>query len=604
MSESRYIIGIDLGTTNSTVAYVDTQDETPNSQSFKIPQIIAPGEIEASESLPSFLFLPEMSTLGPGSLNLPWNSENAETAVGAYAKKVSSTQPGRVVSSAKSWLCSDNVDRMSAILPAGSQDERKVSPVEACAEYLKHIAAAWDNAIASENEELKIANQQVILTVPASFDAAARELTVLAAEEAGLNITLLEEPQAAFYNWLHEHEDSWRDKVEAGSSILVCDVGGGTTDFSLIGVDDEDGDLSLNRIAVGNHILLGGDNMDITLAYAIQQKLKTRLNPKQMAGLIHSCRQAKEKLCTDPEAQAEKITVLGSGSSLIGGTLSSELTRDEINSLLLDGFTPECEFGVETNKDVRAGLRTFGLSYATDTALTRHLSEFLMKHAPKNEDGSSKLPSAVLFNGGVSKADLLRERIYNVLNSWSEAETEVITGIDPDLAVARGAAWYGFVRRGNSIRIKSGSAHSYYIGIESSMPAVPGFPPPMDALCVVPFGTEDGSSFEVPMENLGLIIGESCQFRFFSSTERQEDQLGILLDEFSLDGLNEMAPMTAMLTDESGESGNIASVRLESELTEIGTLKLWFNEIDSERRWRLEFNLGEESEGSVVEETE
>ena len=226
-----------------------------------------------------------------------------------------------------------------------------------------------------------------------------------------------------------------------------------------------------------------------------------------------------------------------------------------------------------------------------------------MKHAPKNEDGSSNfLPlsySMVAF-----QKLIFRERIYNVLNSWSEAETEVITGIDPDLAVARGAAWYGFVRRGNSIRIKSGSAHSYYIGIESSMPAVPGFPPPMDALCVVPFGTEDGSSFEVPMENLGLIIGESCQFRFFSSTERQEDQLGILLDEFSLDGLNEMAPMTAMLTDESGESGNIASVRLESELTEIGTLKLWFNEIDSERRWRLEFNLGEESEGSEVEETE
>ena len=604
MSESRYIIGIDLGTTNSTVAYVDTQNETPNSQSFKIPQIIAPGETEAAESLPSFLFLPEMSTLGPGSLNLPWNSDDADTAVGAYAKKISSTQPGRVVSSAKSWLCSESVDRMSSILPSGSQDERKVSPVEACAEYLKHIAAAWNYAMAAEDDMLTIANQQVILTVPASFDAAARELTVLAAEEAGLNITLLEEPQAAFYNWLHEHEDSWRDRVEAGSSILVCDVGGGTTDFSLIGVDDEAGDLTLNRIAVGNHILLGGDNMDITLAYAVQQKLKTRLNPKQMAGLVHSCRQAKERLCSNPEAEAEKITILGSGSSLIGGTLSSELTRDEINTLLLDGFTPECDFGVETNKDVRAGLRTFGLSYATDTALTRHLSEFLTKHAPKNDDGSSKLPSAILFNGGVSKADLLRDRIYNVLNSWSEAETEVITGIDPDLAVARGAAWYGFVRRGNSIRIKSGSARSYYIGIESSMPAVPGFPPPMDALCVVPFGTEDGSSFEVPMDNLGLIIGESCQFRFFSSTERQEDPLGILLDEFSLDGLNEMVPMTSMLTDESGESGNIASVRLESELTEIGTLKLWFHEIDSERRWRLEFNLGEESEGSEVEETE
>ncbi|MCM8531066.1 MAG: hypothetical protein NE330_07905, partial [Lentisphaeraceae bacterium] len=317
------------------------------------------------------------------------------------------------------------------------------------------------------------------------------------------------------------------------------------------------------------------------------------------AGLIHSCRQAKEKLCSNPEVEVEKITILGSGSSLIGGTLSSELTREEINQLLLQGFTTTCEFGSETNKDVRSGLRTFGLSYATDTALTRHLSEFLAKHAPKNESGETVLPSAILFNGGVSKADLLRDQIFNVLNSWSERETEIITGIDPDLAVARGAAWYGFVRRGNSIRIKSGSAHSYYIGIESSMPAVPGFPPPMDALCVIPFGTEDGSSFEVPMENLGLIIGEACQFRFFSSNERNEDELGILLDEFSLDGLNEMPAMTSMLTDDSGETGNIASVKLQAEFTEIGTLKLWFHEIDSDRRWKLEFNLGEQESGAA-----
>ncbi|MCM8536877.1 MAG: Hsp70 family protein [Lentisphaeraceae bacterium] len=599
MSESRYIIGIDLGTTNSTVAYVDTQDETPLSQSFKIPQIIAPGEVEASHSLPSFLFLPEQSTLAPGSLNLPWSVDEVDATSGQYAKKLSSTQPGRVVSSAKSWLCSENVDRMAAILPAGTQDSRKASPVEACAAYMQHIAAAWNYKMAQDDESLKISEQQVILTVPASFDAVARELTVLAAEEAGLNVTLLEEPQAAFYNWLHEHEDSWREKVNAGESILVCDIGGGTTDFSLIGVEDEGGDLNLKRIAVGNHILLGGDNMDITLAYAIQQKLKTRLNPKQMAGLIHSCRQAKEKLCSNPEAEVEKITILGSGSSLIGGTLSSELTREEINTLLLQGFTPDCEFGSETNKDVRSGLRTFGLSYATDTALTRHLSEFLAKHAPKNESGETVLPSAILFNGGVSKADLLRDQIYSVLNSWSERETEIITGIDPDLAVARGAAWYGFVRRGNSIRIKSGSAHSYYIGIESSMPAVPGFPPPMDALCVIPFGTEDGSSFEVPMENLGLIIGESCQFRFFSSNERNEDELGILLDEFSLDKLNEMPAMTSMLTDDSGETGNIASVKLQAEFTEIGTLKLWFHEIDSDRRWKLEFNLGEQESGAA-----
>ena len=599
MSDSRYIIGIDLGTTNSTIAYVDSSAENPVSSTLSIPQIIAPGEIASESSLPSFLFLPETNTLSPGSLNLPWHSEDQTSSVGTYAKKLGSTQPGKVVSSAKSWLCSENVDRTAAILPATSEDSRKTSPVEACAEYLKHIANAWDSQMAIEDESFKIINQQVILTVPASFDAVARELTVLAADEAGLNVTLLEEPQAAFYNWLHEHEDSWRDKVVAGSNILVCDIGGGTSDFSLIGASDEDGELSLNRIAVGNHILLGGDNMDITLAYTVQQKLRTRLTPKQMAALIHACRQAKENLCSDPNATSEKITILGSGSSLIGGTLSSELTREEIFTLILEGFTPTCEFGTETNKDVKAGLRSFGLNYENDTALTRHLSEFLSKNCPQDESGQQVLPAAILFNGGVSKADLLRERICNVLNSWKTGDAEVLTGTDPDLAVARGAAWYGFVRRGNSIRIKSGSAHSYYIGIESSMPAVPGFPPPMDALCVAPFGSEDGSTFDIPMQKLGLVIGESCQFSFFSSNIRQDDQAGTLLDQFDIEELSSMPPMTAMLTDESGQTGNVAAVKLETELTEIGTMKLWFNEVDSDRRWRLEFDLA-----SSTEETE
>lgn len=601
MSESRYIIGIDLGTTNSTIAYVDTQSDNPESKTLAIPQIIAPGETARETSLPSFLFLPELSTVSPGSLNLPWSDTNEDSTVGVYARKLGSTQPGRVVSSAKSWLCSENVDRMSAILPNGADEERKISPVEASAKYLKHIASAWDNEFAKEDPDAAIANQQVILTVPASFDAVARELTVMAADEAGLNATLLEEPQAAFYNWLHEHEDSWREKVDAGSNILVCDIGGGTSDFSLIGVEDEDGDLTLNRLAVGNHILLGGDNMDITLAYAVQQKLKQRLNPKQMAALIHQCRQAKERLCSDPEAEAEKITILGSGSSLIGGTLSSELTRDEISTLLLDGFTPKCEFGVETNKDVRSGLRSFGLNYESDTALTKHLSEFLSTHAPLDENGERILPAAVLFNGGVSKADLLRDRISSVLNSWKGEEAGILTGIDPDLAVARGAAWYGYVKRGNSIRIKSGSARSYYIGIESSMPAVPGFPPPMDALCVIPFGTENGTSLDVPMENLGLVIGESCQFRFFSSNSRQDDQLGVLLDEFKIDELTELPPMTTLLTDDSGNSGNIAAVKLSTEFTEIGTIKLWFNEVGTERRWKLEFDLGEEESTEEIE---
>lgn len=601
MSEARFIIGIDLGTTNSTIAYVDSTEENPLSRTLRIPQIIAPGEIAEEDSLPSFLFLPENGTYTPGSLNLAWSREDQSSTAGAYARKLGSTMPGHIVSSAKSWLCSENVDRMDAILPAGAQDERKISPLDASSHYLKHIAEAWNFIMAKDDPSLEIANQQVILTVPASFDAIARDLTVLAADEAGLQATLLEEPQAAFYNWLQEHEGTWRDQVQAGSTILVCDIGGGTSDFSLIGADDEDGELILKRIAVGRHILLGGDNMDMTLAYAVQQKLRTRLNPKQMAGLIHACRQAKERICSDPSIESEKITILGSGSSLIGGTLSSELTRAEIQQLLLEGFTPKCEFGRESQKNVRSGLRSFGLNYESDTALTRHLSEFLALHSPLDENNQQILPAAILFNGGVSKADLLRQRVCDVLNDWKGEEASVLTGIDPDLAVARGAAWYGHVRRGNSIRIKSGSAHSYYIGIESSMPAVPGFPPPMDALCVVPFGTEDGTDLDVPMENLGLMIGESCQFRFFSSNQRNEDSVGTLLDEFSLDALHEMPPMTASLTDETAQNGGLVAVKLQTELTEIGTMRLWFHEVDGDRKWRLEFNLASQADGESAE---
>ncbi|MFQ5560052.1 MAG: Hsp70 family protein, partial [Nitrospinota bacterium] len=309
---SRFIIGIDLGTTNSTISYVDTQSETPQVQTLPIPQVIAPGEISSRETLPSYLFLPESSTIRPDSLNLPWAKEECDFAVGIYAKNISASTPGKVVSSAKSWLCCENIDRKEKNLPVtGNAGERKLSSVETISEYLRHMASAWDFSMAKDDPTFTIFNQQVVLTVPASFDAVARELTVKAAEKAGLSVTLLEEPQAAFYAWLHEHQESFREKIQPGETILVCDIGGGTTDFSLIGVDENEGDLELTRIAVGDHILLGGDNMDITLAYRLQQKIGSRLNVKQMAGLIHSCRTAKEKLSENTDLEEEKITVLG-----------------------------------------------------------------------------------------------------------------------------------------------------------------------------------------------------------------------------------------------------------------------------------------------------
>lgn len=592
-TESRYIIGIDLGTTNTTISYVDTQEENPISKTLPIPQIIAPGEVAERDTLPSYVYLADPANLNEGSLDLPWDEDHKDYCVGAYASKMSSSLPTMIVASAKSWLCNESVEKMDDILPFATEANRKISPVEASTYYLDHIAEAWNYAMAEDDLNLEIFNQQVVLTVPASFDAVARELTVQAAELAGLNVTLLEEPQAAFYSWLHENEVNWRDQLQAGDSVLVCDIGGGTSDFSLIAVEDNEGELTLRRQAVGNHILLGGDNMDMTLAYVVQQKLGKQLNAKQMAALIHSCRQAKEKLCADPEATSETITILGSGSSLIGGTLQSELTRDEVYQFILNGFTPDVSFDDSVQRQTRSGLRSFGLNYETDTALTRHLAEFLRNNTTQ-ADGSVKMPVAVLFNGGVSKADLLRDKILANLNTWSEQELVSLSGTDPDLAVARGAAWFGFSKRGNAIRIKSGTAFSYYLGIESSMPAVPGFPPPIDAVCAIPFGSEDGTTLELPLDHLGLLVGEKTEFKFFSSQDRQEDEVGSVINSFGISELTELPALTAELKDEENEGTNIVPIKLSAHVTDIGTIQIWCHALNSDKEWRLEFELSEE----------
>lgn len=593
LSESRYIIGIDLGTTNTTISYVDTREENPVSKTLSVPQIIAPGEVAESTTLPSYVYLADPTNLKEGSLDLPWDADHKDYCVGAYASKMPSSLPTMIVSSAKSWLCNDSVEKMDDILPFSTDANRKISPVEASTHFLDHIAEAWNYAMAQEDFDLEIFNQQVVLTVPASFDAVARELTVQAAELAGLNVTLLEEPQAAFYSWLHENEENWRDQLETGDSVLVCDIGGGTSDFSLIAVEDQEGELTLRRQAVGNHILLGGDNMDMTLAYVVQQKLNKQLNAKQFSALIHSCRKAKETLCANEDSTSETITVLGSGSSLIGGTLQSELTREEVYQFILNGFTPDAAFDEEVKRQTRAGLRSFGLNYESDTALTRHLAEFLRKNATQ-ADGTVKFPVAVLFNGGVSKADLLRDKILSNLNSWSGKELVSLSGTDPDLAVARGAAWFGFSKRGNAIRIKSGTAFSYYLGIESSMPAVPGFPPPTDGVCAIPFGSEDGTTLELPLENLGLLVGEKTEFRFFSSNERQEDEVGSTVNSFSIGELTELPALSAELKDEDNEGTNIVPVKISAHVTDIGTIQIWCHALNSDKEWRLEFELNED----------
>ena len=602
-SESRYIVGIDLGTTNTAMAYVDTAVEDERQvRVFPIPQLVAAGEIAELPVLPSFVYLPGPEDVMPDLLRLPWQDRAPDLAVGAFARDMAALQPAKVVASAKSWLCYEGIDRREACLPFSRvAPPRRISPVTASRLYLEHLRDAWNAAMAAGDESCRLENQTVMLTVPASFDAVARELTVEAAAEAGLNVRLLEEPQAAFYAWLHGQGDAWRDHVSDGDTILVCDVGGGTTDFSLIAVLDQDGDLGLQRIAVGEHTLLGGDNMDLTLAYGMAAKIKQEqgldLDPYQLAALTHACRAAKEKLGAG-EPQPQSVSILGRGSGVVAGTITTRMTPEDMQSLLLDGFFPSCELTDAPAERRRIGLRTFGLEYAADPGLTRHLAGFINRHSFRDAAGNPMLPTAVLFNGGVTKSETFQRRIVDVLNAWNAASgrhTAILRQDDADLSVAFGAAWYATVQREGGVRIKAGSARSYYLGIESSLPAVPGFPPPLEALCVVSFGLEEGSSVDIDAEGMGLIVGEPTEFRFFSSTVRQEDAVGTVLRQWRDDELEELPPLVAELPvpeQEASSIGTLVPVHLRTELTDIGTLQLWCDDArGTGKSWKLEFEL-------------
>ncbi len=583
------ILGIDLGTTNSAIAVAD---DGP-ARSVPVMQVVGPGEVAERSSLPSFLLLPSEHEVPSEQLQLPWSGK-LRYAVGTFARERGAELPHRLVSSAKSWLCNPSIDRTAQVLPfRGAQREldkemeggERVSPVNASARYLAHLRAAWDDA----NPDDPADEQEVLLTVPASFDPVARELTVVAAREAGFDkVTLLEEPQAAFYAYLAARGDAWRKDLSPGDIVLVCDVGGGTTDFSLIEVAQDEGSLSLERIAVGDHILLGGDNMDLALA-AIAGKQITdagkTLDAMQQRALVHACRGAKEKLLGDKPPKSVPISILGRGSKLIGGTMKAEVTREQAEAMLVDGFFPTV--GVEAKAERRraAGLREMGLPYAHDPAVTRHLAEFLGRFG--------RMPTAVLFNGGVMKAAKLQQRITELLRTWAGRDVKVLGGSDLDLAVALGAAHYGNVRRGKGVRIRGGTARAYYIGIESAMPAIPGFAPPVRALCVAPQGLEEGSTVELPDDELGLIVGETSNFRFFAAATRKDDGPGTLIDA-DAPGLAELDPVEKLVeADGERKSGELVPVRLEAHVTEVGTLELWCVARDGRGRWKLEYSVRE-----------
>lgn len=605
----RFVIGIDLGTTNCAVAYVDMANIdvgahlSPDIQVFEIPQLTRLGHVEAKKTLPSFLYLAADGELPPGSLALPWKKDLSFT-VGTLARDHGAKVPRRLVSSAKSWMSHGEIDRRAAFLPLGDTEMDRVSPVEAATRYLTHIRDAWDHVIAQHDPTLQFARQQILVTVPASFDPIARDLTIEATRSAGLeHVTLLEEPQAALYAWLASMGDKWRNEVHANDVILVCDVGGGTTDFSVIQVKDHEGDLVLERLAVGDHILLGGDNMDVALAHLAQQRLAqqgTQLDAWQSRELWHACRVAKEALLSDPDLQSYPVSVLGRGSRLIGGTIRTDLVRADVD-VLLRGFFPECAANDRPQQRKSTGLRELGLPFAADAGITRHLADFLTRNAQSagHNKGSFIRPSALLFNGGMFEATTLRDKLSNIVNQWLTADgaepVRILRHQSLDLAVARGAAYYGLVRMGHGLRIRGGTARTYYIGIESSLPTVPGMAPPIKALCVAPFGTEEGTSSDVASREFGLIVGEPVTFRLLSSTVRRDDPIGTMIDVYNDEEIRDLAPLETTLSGAGDETGTVVPVHIRTHVTEIGTLEIWCVARGDERKWKLEFNIRDDS---------
>ncbi len=554
-------VGIDLGTTNSALAYVDPVDaaetDFPTIRVLDVPQYVAPGRIEARRTLPSFLFLGD------------------QEYIGVYAREQGALVPTKSVHSAKSWLSNPEVDRTAKILPWDAQVEGRIlSPVEVSAKIVKHLTDAF-----AKDRGSPIADHNVVLTVPASFDEEARELTVTAAREAGIEkLTLLEEPAAAFYSWIANDLTRSQKSLFDGQTVLICDVGGGTSDFTLIRVSRQNDRVDFTRTAVGRHLLLGGDNLDLTLTWLVEAKLGKSLSIRQRSGLRRQCAAAKEALLSDPSLKSVEVTVLGAGSALVGGTLRTEILREEVLELALDGFLPMCELTDRPKEEEKSLFRELGLPYVADPAVTRHLASFLASA------GDAK-PDAILFNGGFFIPEILRERVADVMQHWLGHRPVIFENRDLDLAVAVGAAYYSYVRAtGTGLLVRGGLPRSYFIGLGGAADG-------LRTMCLVPRGAEEGSTVELDPGNLQLVTNRPVSFRLYSSRTRTEDRPGDLV-EFGADEseLHLHAPLNAVLR--FGKAGErLVPVKLGAKLTEVGTLEIWADSKETEHRWRLQFEL-------------
>jgi hypothetical protein len=601
----RYLVGIDLGTTNTALAYVDTASRTaggPKLHTFPIPQVVAAGQVGSQDLLPSFLYLPGPHDLAPGSINLPWKKDPPD-AVGVFARNHGAKIPGRLVSSAKSWLCHPGVDRTAPLLPwAGPPDVLRLSPLEVSARYLRHLVEAW-NAAPNRKPEDKLEEQEVVITVPASFDDVARNLTAEAAKQAGLkNVTLLEEPQAAFYAWLGTHSPQEAGQLKPGMRCLVVDVGGGTSDFSLIRAVEQQGEFGFVRDAVGEHLLLGGDNMDLALAKAVEAKLPAKLDAAQFGSLVQACRAAKEALLADPPPPSYPVTVMGKGRSVVGGTVSVNITPDDVKAALFDGFFPQTPFESEPLRGARSGLQEMGLPYVSDPAVSKHLAAFLKAQDSgfriQDSGNQGPIPSApnpesrilnpavdaILFNGGVFQPPVLRQRVVDVMRPWFGKDWQplILTSPSLDLAVAWGAAYFAWLRHSGGKRIGGGIPRSYYIGLEGTSANT------LNALCVIPRGLQEGEEIRLQPE-LQLALGQPVLFPLFTSTVRGDDKPGSVL-QLPPGSLLRLPPLHTILRGGKRSGVKDVPVTLAAKCTEIGTLELYCVSKEG-NRWRLEFNV-------------
>jgi molecular chaperone DnaK (HSP70) len=617
---SRYLIGIDLGTTNSVVAYIDTQkvaDAGSPIRVFPVPQLVGQGEVRTLPALPSFLYFPTEDELSAGAVSATWD-EDPPMVTGVLAREQGALVPSRQVSSAKSWLSYPGVHRRAKILPAQAEPPQPmISPVEASARYLMHLRDAWNGAIGTD-VETRFEHQEIVLTVPASFDEEARELTVEAARSAGLDkLTLLEEPLAAFYAWIAANRhaqaggpssrpylarDGNGGDLRDGELILICDIGGGTTDFSLVSARLVNGELQFERTAIGEHLLLGGDNLDFALARRVEEKLKDiKLTLRQRYALRRVCCASKERLLSDSSLERVPVTVLGSGRAVVGQALSVDLKREEVLQILTAGFLPITAPDEMPAHGRPTGLRELGLPYASDPAITKHLAAFL-KQAAVVMNGSSAnhrmaRPNAVLFNGGFCAPTVTRERIVEAISAWfggaqSGWRPKLLNNEAVDSAVARGAAYYGRVRRGTGLRIRAGSARTYYIGLCSD--------DALQGICVLPAGVEEGTTLPLLNREFSVLANRPVSFTLYSSRTRHDAHGEVAaLNEANV---HRHAPLVTLLRYGKKMRDVYLIVGLRATFTEVGTLELWCESRDTPHRWRLQFELrGEEAQAQQLD---